>query len=117
MALYEGERIKIFPDTDVNQYCRFIRKQGFSFKKEGEFLIVLRKNSRLEYDKETFAEILIHRMKIKGFTREKLAEEIGVTQQAIFYWEKGKIMPSKFSLEMMMPVLDITERDLEKCRI
>lgn len=116
MALYEGERIKIFPDTDFNQYCRFIHSQGFTYKKVGEYLIILKK-AYPKYDRKTFSKIFTHRRKLKKLSREEVAEKVGVTEYTVFTWEIGRFMPSKYNLDKIMPVLDITERDMEKCQI
>ena len=106
----------MFPDSDVNQYCRFIYAEGFTYKKQGDFLIVTKRFCP-KYDRTIFAKILKHRMKLKKMSREKLAKKIGVTEYTVFTWEIGRVMPSKYNLERIMPVLDITERDLEKCQI
>ena len=114
--LFVGEKIKIFPETDVKQYGRWIKSQGFTFVKKEDSLVIIGKTSP-QYDKKLFALILTHRRKLKGFSVDKLAERIKVNKYTVSNWEKGEIMPSKFNLNKIMPVLDITERDLEKCQI
>lgn len=116
MALFEGERIKIFPETDVRQYGIWIHSQGFNYVRKDNYLIILGKTI-IRYDKERFSVILNHRRRIKGMSKEKLAEITEVTENTVSNWENGRYMPSNYHLEKIMSVLDITERDLERCQI
>ena len=50
-------------------------------------------------------------------SKERLAELVEVTENTVSTWENGMYMPSKYNLDKIMSVLDITERDLERCRI
>lgn len=114
--LFVGEKIKIFPDTNILQYGRWIHTQGFNYEKRGSYIVIINKTSP-EYDKKLFATILKHRRKLKGISKEMLAEKIEVTKTTVSVWENGTMMPSKYNLNKIMPVLDITERDLERCQI
>lgn len=116
MALYEGERIKIFPETDVRQYGIWIHSEGFNYIRKGDYLVILNRNVP-RYDKERFSVILPHRRRLKGMSKERLAELVEVTENTVSTWENGMYMPSKYNLDKIMSVLDITERDLERCRI
>lgn len=116
MALYEGERIKIFPETDVRQYERWIAMQGFTFKKSGDYLVIVKK-VLAEFDEKRFAQMLVHRRKLKGISREEMANKVGVTEYTAWTWEIGRAMPNAYNLERIMTVLNLTERDLERCRI
>ena len=49
--------------------------------------------------------------KEKGFSQKKLAEGIGVTEQTIYNWEKGK---SWSQLDTMSRLCEILEIDAEK---
>ena len=116
MALFEGERIKIFPETNVPQYEKWISSQGYRFRRSGDYLIVLGKDYP-KYDKKQFAKLLTHRMKLKGLTEEQIATEVQVTEYTVWTWEIGRFMPSRYNLNKLMKVLDITEGDLKKCRM
>ena len=116
MALHEGERIKMFPDSDVRQYGRWINQQGFNYKRSGDYLIVLSNNTP-KYDRKLFAHILKHRRKLKNLTLEDVANKLEVTEYTVWTWEIGRFMPRKYNLDNLMKILDITERDLERCRI
>ena len=116
MALFEGERIKVFPETNVEQYGRWIEMQGFTFGRSGDYLIVLSKKFP-KYDKKLFAHILTHRRKLKGLTMEQVAEAVEVEKYTVWTWEMGRFMPCRYNLDKLMKILDITERDLERCRI
>lgn len=116
MSLHEGERIKVFPDTDVHQYGRWINTQGFNFKRSGDYLIVL-SNKTPRYDRKLFAHIFKHRLKLKNISREEISKKLEVTEYTVWTWEIGRFMPRKYNLDKLMNLLDITERDLERCRI
>ena len=114
--LFVGEKIKIFPDTNIIQYGRWIHTQGFNYEKRGNYIVIIDR-TRPDYDKKLFATIIRHRRKLKGITKDMLAEKVDVTKNTINLWENGTMMPSRYNLNKIMPVLDITERDLERCQI
>ena len=97
-------------------YGIWIHSQGFSYEKKGEYLVIIDK-TRPQYDKKLFATILKHRRKLKGITKDVLAEKVEVTKGTVNCWESGMMMPCQYNLNKIMPVLDITERDLERCQI
>lgn len=54
----------------------------------------------MQKGKKMFKDNLIHLRKMRKMTQEDLAEQVGVTRQAIAKWESGETIP-----------------DLEKCRL
>lgn len=114
--LFSGERIKVFSETDIRMYEKWIESQGFSYKFDGDYLVVLGKDNP-QYDKGLFSKVLNHRMKLRGISKEELAEKIGVTEYTIFTWRIGRFMPKADNLENIMKVLKISQEELEKCRI
>ncbi len=52
------------------------------------------------------------RRQTKGWTRPQLAEHVGVSRQAVYYWEKGKYLPVGQSLHKLAEVFEVDELDL-----
>ena len=55
----------------------------------------------------TFSEKLITLRAGRGWSQEKLAEELGVTRQAVGRWEKGAGLPDAVSLTNLARVFDV----------
>ena len=47
-----------------------------------------------------------------GFTQEKLAEQLGITPQAISTWERDESIPDTKNLLMLAKLLDVSLDDL-----
>ena len=52
-------------------------------------------------------EKLIHLRKEKGLTQQKVAEELGVSRQAISRWESGVVVPSTENLRYLSKLYEI----------
>ncbi len=50
--------------------------------------------------------------KLKGYTQKRLAEIMGVTTQAVGFWEQGRANPSTGKIEKLAEVLGVTIQDL-----
>lgn len=50
--------------------------------------------------------------KLKGYTQKQLAEIMGVTTQAVGFWEQGRANPSTGKIEKLAEVLGVTIQDL-----
>ena len=55
----------------------------------------------------TFSEKLITLRAGRGWSQEKLADELGVTRQAVGRWEKGAGLPDAKSLAALARVFDV----------
>lgn len=116
MLLQENERIKIFPDTDVDAYIRYFRNEGYSCKVEGNE-IVIGKKIRLTYGSTKLGKLIYNKRNEKKISRGEFAEKLGVSVDSVFKWEIGQRKPFDYNLNNIVEILDITERDLERCRI
>ena len=85
-------------------------------KRDGEYIVILHKISSV-YDKKRFSEMLVHRRKLKGISTEKLANLVGVHKYTASNWEGGRFMPNPYNLERIMNILNISEKELERCQI
>ena len=59
-----------------------------------------------------FANNLINRRKKAGLTQEKVADELGITRQAISKWESGTSLPDAEMIIKLCAVLDVTPNQL-----
>lgn len=55
----------------------------------------------------TLGEKIASARKEKGMTQEMLAEQLGVTRQAVARWETGKALPGTANLFMLRQLLGI----------
>ena len=55
----------------------------------------------------TLGEKIASARKEKGMTQEMLAEQLGVTRQAVARWETGKALPGTANLFMLRELLGI----------
>ena len=55
----------------------------------------------------TFSEKLITLRAGRGWSQERLAEELGVTRQAVGRWEKGAGLPDSVGLTRLAAVFDV----------
>ena len=55
----------------------------------------------------TFSEKLITLRAGRGWSQERLAEELGVTRQAVGRWEKGAGLPDAVGLTRLAAVFDV----------
>lgn len=116
MLLQENERIKVFPETDVDAYIRYFRNQGYSCKLEGNELVIGKK-IRLTYDSIKLGELIHSKRNARKITRGQFADMLGVTVIAVFKWEIGQRKPYDYNLNNIIRILEISEEELKKCRI
>lgn len=57
-----------------------------------------------------FKERIFQARKAKGFSQEELAEQVGVSRQAVSKWETGEAMPD---LEKLIAVCQVLEQSME----
>lgn len=115
-TFFEGERIKLFPDTDTKSYERWIRSEGYECEIKGEYIIVLTRVNR-KYSSVLLGELIRKKRKIKGISREGLANMLLVNKETVFGWEIGRTLPNKYNMNNLIDCLDLSERDLDKCVI
>lgn len=61
---------------------------------------------------ELLGDKLKHCRKIKGWTQEQLARNLGVSWNTVQRWESGKTLPSPLAMEKLQELLkDVLERE------
>ena len=115
-TFFEGEKIKIFPDTDRKSYERWIHREGYDFETKGDYIIVLSRFNR-KYSSKLLGEMIRKKRMMKGISREALSNMIGVNMDTEFNWEIGRTLPNKYNMNILIDVLNLQERDLDKCVI
>ena len=115
--LYEGEIIKIFPETDKESYINWIVDEGFTYRVYSDHIVVGARNKQRSFKPMLFAELIKDKRTTKGWNRYKLGRILNVSETAIFNWEIGRTQPKSKRLKELIEVLDISQEELEKCRI
>lgn len=117
MALFEGERINIYPDTDIRRYKAWITDEGFTCRVYSDHILIGARFKHRKFKAKALAKLVQDKREQKGWNRHKLARMVNVSENTIFNWEVGITQPKPFRLKELMEVLDITEEEIERCRI
>lgn len=92
-----GDKIKVFPDTDIDAYINYFDSIGFTSKHEKNYIIITGyKPGRRRKDFDKLSEVGNRIKKIRKqmyFSIEELADEIGTTTITIQAWEDGRTIP------------------------
>lgn len=104
--LEEGMKIKIFPETNVESYVRFIREQGYKAEVYRDYIKVGKKKKRF-IDRTIVGTDIRKARKKKGITREQLAEAVGVSVTTVFSWEIGRTAPRAYNYDELKKILDL----------
>ena len=115
--LYEGEKIKIFPETNIESYRNWINDEGFVCKVHRDYIEVGKRYKRHQFDLKALGRTISVHRKAKGWSREKLAKEMHVHFDTIFGWEDGIRQPREEKIEVLKYLLNISAEEIEKCRI
>ena len=91
MNLKTGDKIKVFPNSNVNAYANMIREEGFRCEREGEYLVVGEKYKDLEM--AALPSTIKYARKRKGISQAQLAEMCEVTKQTVSNWKYGYTVP------------------------
>lgn len=92
MTFFTGEKIKIFPNTNVSAYMRAIKEEGFEVEREDDYIIVGTKLKHLQ-EVDVLPSTIRYARKRKGLTRKQLADMCEVTKQTVMNWEYGYTTP------------------------
>ena len=60
------------------------------------------------------ADKIIEERKRNGWSQEELADQLGVSRQAVSKWEKGQSDPSTTNLIALAKIFDITPEEMLK---
>lgn len=103
--MFTGEMIKVFPDTDIQAYTRMIHEAGFHSSLEGEYLIVGNPLVMAsEEQRRALGRKITAQMKEKGYSREQLANELGVKLYTVWDWQLGRNSPNEYNREKLRKV-------------
>lgn len=116
-GLYEGEIIKIFPETDVKTYTNWIHDEGFMcYVYRDHIKVGKRIRETRKYDNQKLGNLIRNKRKAKGITRYKLSQLAHVHESTVFEWEMGAKHPRYATIDRLEQILGITKEELERCR-
>lgn len=110
--MYQGMTIKIFPDTDVGAYRRYIKDCGYSSSVHKDYIKVGKPLRFNAVDAAKLGKILKKVRTYKRITREELSELIEVDENTIYRWETGTRKPTLANLSKCCEVLEIDREEL-----
>lgn len=91
--MFEGMKIKIFPDTDVKAYVDLVKSNGFAYKVTDKYILV-GKQAHDEEAMKDFARRLRRARRDHRYSRRQLADKIGVREETVYNWEIAYTTPS-----------------------
>ena len=90
--MFEGMEIKVFPDTNINDYIKMINDEGFdAFYQDGKIIV----GKQLKSD---FAINLCKARRKARLSRRELADKLQLSYTSIKDFENGTKNPSKYSM-------------------
>lgn len=110
--MYQGMTIKIFPDTDVDAYRRYIKDCGYSSSVHKDYIKVGKPLRFNAIDSVKLGKILKKVRTYKRITRARLSELISVDEDTIYRWETGIRKPTLVNLTKCCEVLGIDREEL-----
>lgn len=102
--MFEGMKIKMFPDTDVQAYVDLVKAHGFCVRVANNYVIVGKRKDNKNID---YARIIRNARKENGLSRNQLADRIGVREGTIFNWEIGQTKPSETNINKLRIILGV----------
>ena len=104
MELQEGEKIKVFDNTDTESYIRYIKETlHFRATQKGDCIIIGKPYKA--YHTTNYGKQIKEARRAKKMTREELAEKCGVRVQTVWDWETGRTMPKEW--QTVQKILEI----------
>lgn len=91
--MFVGMKIKIFPETNVRAYTDLIQSEGFTYRVFDDYIEVGRLKTDLDA-KQDFARRLRKARRAHNYTREQLADIIGVRESTVYNWEIAYTKPN-----------------------
>lgn len=117
MTLNEGMLIHIFPDTDAEAYVRMIREYGYRADVYRDHIRVGKPLKFRKLDTVKLSNLIRQKRMLKKMTMTDLANKLATRTETVFGWEMGRSIPRNDFLDDLIIILDITEGELEECRI
>lgn len=110
--MFQGMIIKIFPDTDIEAYRRYIRECGYSSSVHKDYLKVGKPLNNRGLDPAKLGKILLKLRTYKRLDRQTVAKKIGVSEDAIYVWETGRRVPKDSHLTIYCDILGVDKKEL-----
>ena len=91
-----GDKIKIFPDTDVDPYVIMLRDAGFNCSvKKGQYILITSRYTLGIEDRKAIGRSITAARRAANKTRKELAEMMGLKNpQTVYNWEIGAKVPN-----------------------
>lgn len=102
-----GDRIQIFPDTDIQAYENLIHNMGFKCKTLKNSIVVGEPYRIGEKERKAIGNKITKGMKVKKLSRDDLAKKIGANPASIWNWQLGRIAPCEYYRKQLREILEI----------
>ena len=104
-----GDKIKIFPDTNIYSYTDMIHNMGFNcyVSKDKKYIKVLERRVKPLTRKQEVAKMITEAMKEKGYTDEGLAKELGTSAYTVWNWKHALSIPNDDNQKKIKKVLGV----------
>ena len=96
----KGDRLKVFPDTDIDAYIDYFDSIGLNSKLDGNYIVITGYNyKKYQHRGKDWKKLKEIGQRIRSIRKhmyfgvEEIAEEIGVKPITIDAWESGRIVP------------------------
>lgn len=114
-GLFEGEIIKLYPDTNVKAYKNWINDEGFNCTVYYDHIKVGARFKHKKYNPVKLGNLIRKKRNVKGWNRYKVARMVNVREDTVFNWEIGRTQPKPQRLEELITALEISKEELERC--
>lgn len=114
MRISQGMTIKIFPDTSVKAYQKFIKEYGFTSTVYKDRIVV--GEPLRQIDRRELGELIKRKRARKKMTRTDLAARLQIREVTVFDYENGTTQPRKDIMEDLKKILNIKEEEIKKCQ-
>lgn len=105
-----GDKIKIFPDTNINAYVDLIHNCGFNcYVSRGKtYIEIVAKRVKADRHLKETAKKISEAMYEKGLSEEKLAELVGLkSSYSVWNWTHGISSPSNDNKKKLKKILGV----------
>ena len=107
MELQKGDRIKIFPETNVAAYVSMIHDYGFNCQVVKRKYIEIGEPFKINKEKLRTGRIIYKAMFDKNINVEELSNTIGVSENTIDNWLFGRNTPDKYNRQKLKEILGV----------
>ncbi len=105
-----GDKIKIFPDTNINAYVDLIHNSGFNcyVSRGKKYIEIVARRVKVDRNLKETSKILTEAMNKKGISEDELAKLVGVkSAYSVWNWTHGLNSPSKENKKKLKKILGV----------